>query len=190
MLICFPAFSSVLCQHTLSFDLFLFLLRFIWEGREGQHNIQNSFFTIALTTLLTNKSFSCDTSPSEILALPGISSGICSAIFSGICSGILSGRWGPAVHTELGRSQVEVQQCTLSWEGPRLRSSSAHWAWKLAKSLAKSWQGGSRGGSWCRHGRGETGGGGGGGGRSGGGGGGGEGGEELAEEEENSSDKI
>ena len=24
--------------------------------------------------------------------------------------------WGPAVHTELGRSQVEVQQCTLSWE--------------------------------------------------------------------------
>ena len=36
--------------------------------------------------------------------------------------------WGPAVHTELGRSQVEVQQCTLSWEGPRLRSSGAHWA--------------------------------------------------------------
>ena len=35
--------------------------------------------------------------------------------------------WGPAVHTELGRSQVEVQRCTLSWEGPRLRSSSAHW---------------------------------------------------------------
>ena len=39
----------------------------------------------------------------------------------------LSGRWGPAVHTELGRSQVEVQRCTLSWEGPRLRSSGAHW---------------------------------------------------------------
>ena len=36
--------------------------------------------------------------------------------------------WGPAVHTELGRSQVEVQRCTLSWEGPRLRSSGAHWA--------------------------------------------------------------
>ena len=40
----------------------------------------------------------------------------------------LSVRWGPAVHTELGRSQVEVQRCTLSWEGPRLRSSGAHWA--------------------------------------------------------------
>ena len=80
--------------------------------------------------------------------------------------------WGPAVRTELGRSQVEVQRCALSWEGPRLRSSSAHWARKLAKSLAKSWQGGSGGGSWCRHGRGETGGGGGGWGERGGGGGG------------------
>ena len=30
------------------------------------------------------------------------------------------------MHTELSRSQVEVQRCTLSWEGPRLRSSSAH----------------------------------------------------------------
>ena len=53
--------------------------------------------------------------------------------------------WGPAVHTALGKSQVEVQRCTLS-----LRSSgaywagqvpgwgpSAHWAGKLAKSLAK-----------------------------------------------------
>ena len=45
--------------------------------------------------------------------------------------------WGPAVHTELGRSQVEVQQCALSWESPRLRSCGAHWAGKLAKSLAK-----------------------------------------------------
>ena len=36
--------------------------------------------------------------------------------------------WGPAVHTELGRSAVEVQRCTLSWADPRLRSSSAHWA--------------------------------------------------------------
>ena len=60
--------------------------------------------------------------------LSGISSGILFDILSGISSGILSGRWGPAVHTELGRSQVEVQQCTLSWEGPRLRSSGAHWA--------------------------------------------------------------
>ena len=34
--------------------------------------------------------------------------------------------WGRAVHTELGRSQVEVQRCTLSWGGPRLRSSGAH----------------------------------------------------------------
>ena len=39
--------------------------------------------------------------------------------------------WGPAVHTELGRSQVEVQRCTMSWEGPRLRSSGAHWAGKV-----------------------------------------------------------
>ena len=80
---------------------------------------------------------------------------------------------------------VEVQRCTLSWAGPRLRSSGAHWAGKLAKSLAKSWQGGSWGGSWCRHGRGETGGGG----RGGGGRGGGRGrGGQLAEE--NNSDKI
>ena len=132
------------------------------------------------------------------------------SILSGISSGILSGM--RAVHTELGRSPVEVQRCTLRWANPRLRSSGAHWAgqvpgwgpavhtelrrslvevpvhtelgswqraWRreLAKSLAKSWQGGSGGGSWCRHGRGET--------RRGGGGG------QLAEEEEeNSSDKI
>ena len=38
------------------------------------------------------------------------------------------------MHTELGRSQVEVQQCALSWEGPRLRSSSAH------KELGGSWR--------------------------------------------------
>ena len=50
--------------------------------------------------------------------LSGISSGKSSGILSGISSGILSGRWGPAVHTELGRSQVEVQRCTLSWECP------------------------------------------------------------------------
>ena len=35
--------------------------------------------------------------------------------------------WGPA-----GRSQVEVQRCTLSWAGPRLRSSGAHWAGKVS----------------------------------------------------------
>ena len=39
------------------------------------------------------------------------------------------------MHTELGRSQVEVQRCPLSWEGPRLRSSrlsSGSWrrAWR------------------------------------------------------------
>ena len=39
--------------------------------------------------------------------------------------------WGPAVRTELGRSQVEVQRCALSWDGPRLRSSGAHWAGKV-----------------------------------------------------------
>ena len=31
----------------------------------------------------------------------------------------------------LGSSQVEVQRCTLSWAGPRLRSSSTHWARKI-----------------------------------------------------------
>ena len=50
------------------------------------------------------------------------------------------------MHTELGRSQVEVQQCPLSWEvgkelGAEIRRR------ELAKSLAKSWQGGSGGGS-------------------------------------------
>ena len=85
----------------------------------------------------------------------GKSSGIC----SGISSGILSGRWGPAVLTELegprlrssgahwarrvpgwgpavltelGRSQVEVQRCSLSSEGPRLRPSGAQCAQTLA----------------------------------------------------------
>ena len=77
--------------------------------------------------------------------------------------------------TELGGSQVEVQRCSLSSEGPRLRSSSAHCVRKLAKSLAKSWQGGSE------HGSGGRGGGGEGGGRGGGGRGvgGGEGEEQL-----------
>ena len=72
--------------------------------------------------------------------LSGISSNILSGISSGTLSGISSGisiwplrssgahwagkvpGWGPAVHTELGRPQVEVQQCTLSWE---------HWAGKV-----------------------------------------------------------
>ena len=99
--------------------------------------------------------------------LSGISSRILSDILSGISSGILSGFWGPAVRTELGMSQVEVQRCALSWEGPRLRSSggalswegarlrssSAHWALKLAKSLAKSRQGNSGRGSGGRGGR-------------------------------------
>ena len=62
--------------------------------------------------------------------LSGISSGILSdmlsGVLSGISSGILSGRWGPAVLTELGRSQAEVQRCSLSSEGPRLRSSGSH----------------------------------------------------------------
>ena len=93
--------------------------------------------------------------------------------------------WGPAVLTELGGSEVEVQRCSLSSDGPRLRSSGAHWArkvpgWgpavqrlrsqtlaevqqcplraKLAKSLAKSWQGGSEHGSGGRGGGGEGGG--------------------------------
>jgi len=47
------------------------------------------------------------------------------------------------VLTELGRLEVEVQRCSLSLEGPRLRSSGAQCVRKLAKSLAQSWQGGS-----------------------------------------------
>ena len=62
-----------------------------------------------------------------------------------------------AVLTELGRSQVEVQRCSLNSAGPRLRSSSAHCVRKLAKSLAKSWQGGSEHGSEGRGGGGERG---------------------------------
>ena len=62
--------------------------------------------------------------------LSGISSGILSdilsGVLSGISSGILSGRWGPPLLTELGGSQVEVQRCSLSSDGPRLRSSGAH----------------------------------------------------------------
>ena len=70
--------------------------------------------------------------------------------------------------TELGRSQVEVQRCPLGSEGPwQLRSSSAHCARKLAKRLAKSWQGGSGRGSGGRGGGGEGGGRGGGGGEGG-----------------------
>ena len=60
--------------------------------------------------------------------LCGIYSGRLSGIYSGSLSGIYSGRWGPAVPTELGRSQVEVQRCPLGSEGPWLRSSGAHCA--------------------------------------------------------------
>ena len=62
----------------------------------------------------------------------------------------------------------------------QLRSSSAHCAGKLAKSFAKSWQGGSEHGSGCK----------GGGGEAGGEGGGGVEDEEEEEEEENNCDKI
>ena len=41
----------------------------------------------------------------------------------------------------IGRSQVEVQRCSLSSEGRRLRSSGAQIARKVAKRLAKIWQG-------------------------------------------------
>ena len=44
------------------------------------------------------------------------------------------------MHTELGRSQVEVQRCTLSWEGPRLRSQCTL-SWEVGKELGEeSWQ--------------------------------------------------
>ena len=61
--------------------------------------------------------------------------------------------------TELGRSQVEVQRCPVRSDPLQLRSSSAHCVRKLAKSLAKSWQGGSEHGSGGRGGGGEGGGG-------------------------------
>ena len=37
------------------------------------------------------------------------------------------------MHTELGRSPVEVQRCTLSWADPRLRSSGVHWAGQVLR---------------------------------------------------------
>ena len=104
--------------------------------------------------------------------LPGISSAIC----SGISSGILSGCWG-----RLRSSGAHWARKVPGW-GPavpsalrplQLRSSSAHCVRKLAKSLAKSWQGGSEHGSGCKGGGGEAGGGGRGGGGGGEGGGGG-----------------
>ena len=79
---------------------------------------------------------------SDILSgiLSGKSSGICSGkhsgTLSGISSGILSGRWGRAVLTELGRSQVEVQRCPVrsdscSW-GPAVPAACGSWrrAWR------------------------------------------------------------
>ena len=47
------------------------------------------------------------------------------SVLFGISSGIVSGCRGPAVRTELGRSQVEVQRISLMSQGPRLRSSGA-----------------------------------------------------------------
>ena len=77
----------------------------------------------------------------------GILCGIYSGGLSGIYSGIPSGCWGPAVPTELWRSQVEVQRWSLGSEGPWLRSSGAHCAQNLAvgvqpcplRSEASSW---------------------------------------------------
>ena len=77
--------------------------------------------------------------------------------------------------TELGGSQVEVQRCSLSSEGPRLRSSGAQCAQTLAVEVqqwslrAEVGEGGSGHGSGGRGGGGE-----GGGGEEEGGGGGGE----------------
>ena len=79
--------------------------------------------------------------------LCGILCGIYSGGLSGIYSGIPSGCWGPAVPTELWRSQVEVQRWSLGSEGPWLRSSGAHCAQNLAvgvqpcplRSEASSW---------------------------------------------------
>ena len=51
----------------------------------------------------------------------GILCGMYSGSLSGIYSGIPSGRWGPAVPTELGRSQVEVQRCVVILHGVSTR---------------------------------------------------------------------
>ena len=48
--------------------------------------------------------------------------------------------WGPAVHTELGRSQVEVHQCALSSEvGEELGEELARrkWRWKLMQTWSR-----------------------------------------------------
>ena len=63
----------------------------------------------------------------------GSLSGIYAGSLSGIYSGIPSGRWGPAVPTELGRSQVEVQRCPLRAEvGEEIGEELARrkWTWK------------------------------------------------------------
>ena len=83
--------------------------------------------------------------------------------------------------TELERSQVEVQRCSLSSEGPRLRSSGVQCAQTLAvevqqcplraevgEQLGEELAGGSEHGSGGRGGGGEGGGRGGGGGEGGG----------------------
>ena len=44
------------------------------------------------------------------------------------------------MHTELGRSQVKVQQCTLSWAGPRLRCTLSWEAPRLRSSGRTSWR--------------------------------------------------
>ena len=74
--------------------------------------------------------------------------------------------------------RVDISWVPSALRPLQLRSSSAHCVRKLAKSLAKSWQGGSEHGSGCKGGGGEAGGEGGGG-EGGGGGGGGGGGEQL-----------
>ena len=65
--------------------------------------------------------------------LSGISSGILFSISHGILSGISSGILSDIYLAYLLAfyPPVEVQRCTLSWAGPRLRSSGAHWAGQI-----------------------------------------------------------
>ena len=107
--------------------------------------------------------------------LPNILSDIYSDILSGILHFIWYMFWQSFWHILTFHLAAEVQRCPLSSEGPRLRSSGAHWARKIpgwgpavptargSWRRAKSWQCGSGRGSGGRGGGGEGGGRGGGG---------------------------
>ena len=126
-----PGISSAICSGTLSGISYDILSGILSGKSSGKHSGTLSGIPSGILSDILSGISSGILSGKHSGTLSGISSGILSDILSGVLSGIssgnLSGRWGPAVLTELGESQVEVQRCSLSSEGPRLRSSGAHW---------------------------------------------------------------